>query len=218
MKDGARMAFIVVAALCAGAVHAHETGKSPASAENVTIPRGKPDLAGPDASAIEKRQRAYFTDTELLTQDGRKVRFYTDILKDRLVVLNFIYTNCSDACPLITAKLASARAQMNGLEDKGLRLVSISIDPVRDTPQALAAFAGKFDARRDDWVFLTGTKRNIDTILKKLGAYTEEVGSHNTAIIAGNLRNDHWRRIRPETPDNVIAETVRYLADPDNLR
>jgi cytochrome oxidase Cu insertion factor (SCO1/SenC/PrrC family) len=176
-------------------------------------PTGKETQAERDAKA-----REYFTDTVLVTQGGKKVRFFSDVLQGKTVVISFVYTNCGDACPLITHKLVQTRTQIPQLFGSSVRFVSISIDPDNDSPEALRKFAAKFDADHPEWLFLTGAKARVDHVLKKLGAYTEDVQSHSTAIIAGNVPVARWRKIRPDTPPQVIAETIRYLAEQSSDR
>jgi protein SCO1 len=155
--------------------------------------------------------RAYFTDLELTTQDGKKVRFYSDVLQGRTVVINTIYTNCKDACPLITQKLNEVRAQIPESFGKEVFFVSISSDPVRDTPEALKTFAQKQNADAAGWVFLTGKKENIVHILKKLGQFSEDIEDHSTLLIAGNVPQKRWSKIRPDAPPVAIAERIKLL-------
>src|SRR4051812_19200731 len=86
-------------------------------------------FALPAAADDAARQRTYFTDTELLRQDGTKVRFFTDVLRDQVVVIQFIYTHCGDACPILTQKLGRARESLGDTLGHGIRFVSISVDP-----------------------------------------------------------------------------------------
>ncbi len=181
------------------------SGKTQATMQE---PTGKETQAERDAKA-----REYFSDTVLVTQGGKQVRFFSDVLRGKIVVISFVYTNCGDACPLITHKLVQTRAQIPQLFGSSVRFVSISIDPDNDSPEALRKFAAKFDADHPEWLFLTGTKARVDHVLKKLGAYTEDVQNHSTAIIAGNVPVARWRKIRPDTPPPVIAETIRFLAE-----
>jgi cytochrome oxidase Cu insertion factor (SCO1/SenC/PrrC family) len=155
--------------------------------------------------------RGYFTDTQLVTADGRKVRFYSDVLKDRVVLISFIYTTCTDACPMITHNLTVAKKDLGEQFGRDVRFVSLSIDPERDTPAEMGKFATKLNAKDPEWYFLTGGKADMDRILKKLGAFTEDPKDHFTGIFIGNLRTDRWRKVRPDTPPAVIATELRSL-------
>ncbi|MFP3408349.1 SCO family protein, partial [Pseudomonas sp. SIMBA_065] len=83
--------------------------------------------------------QTWFTDTVLKDQNGRELRFYSDVLKDKVVMLNVIFTHCTDACPLITRKLREVREAMGQQLASQVTFVSISSDPLNDTPQALKA-------------------------------------------------------------------------------
>jgi protein SCO1 len=162
-----------------------------------------------DADAVS---RDYFTDTYLLTQDGEEVRFYSDVLKDQIVVINFIFTNCQGACPLITQKLRMAREQLGEETASKIRFISISIDPTRDTPAAMREFA-KAQNADGNWVFLTGAQENIDLVVKKLGQYYPDVEEHSTLVIAGNVKTRLWMKIPPQAQAAGVAAKLRQLVD-----
>jgi protein SCO1 len=160
----------------------------------------------------DAKARAFFTDTVLVTHLGRDVRFYSDALDAKVVLLNFVFTQCGDACPLITAQLVRAKQELGAAFGKDVRFVSLSLDPEFDTPEQLAKFASKLDAVHPEWWFLTGEKARVDGVVKKLGAYVEEIESHSTAIIIGNPRAGRWKKLRPDAPPRLIAEELRRLA------
>lgn len=172
----------------------------------------------------EAKARAYFTDTALLAHDGRTLRFYSDVLKDRVVLINFVFTGCGDACPLITQKLLHTR-QLLGAQARDVRFVSISVDPDNDTPKTLAAFAERQSAVWPEWIWLTGAKNSVEAVTSRLGAFTEDPRSHVTGMIIGNLRTDRWTRVRPDAPPPVIVAELRRVGEltgaagaPANLR
>lgn len=172
------------------------------------------------ATAVSRRQppseaqsRDYFTDLPLQTQDGKTVRFYSDVLKDRVVVINFIFTSCEDACPLLTTMLIQVKDALGERFGREVFFVSISIDPDRDTPEALKAFAGRQRADLPGWIWLTGEKTNVDRIVKKLGSYTPEINSHSTLLLAGNVKTRHWAKIKPTSPVPAIAMQLHGFAD-----
>lgn len=159
----------------------------------------------------DAKAREYFTDTALKTQKGRQVRFYSDTMRGKVVLINFMYTGCGDACPLITAKLVQAKNDLGDTFGREVRFLSISIDPAHDRPEDLAKFAKKFDAEHADWLFLTGEQANVEQVVKKLGAYTEQVEDHSTGIIIGSPAQGRWKKVRPDAPVKLIAEELRFL-------
>ncbi|HET9594538.1 MAG TPA: SCO family protein [Anaeromyxobacteraceae bacterium] len=164
-------------------------------------------------AAEEARARSYFTDTELLDQDGRPVRFFSDAVKGRVVCLSFVFSRCSGACPLLAQKLNRVRQDLGDRFGRDVFFVSISVDPGFDTPQQLRRFAERQQALHPGWTFLTGTRAAVQTVLTKLGAWVEEPGDHSTAFIAGNARTRHWTKVRPDLPPGAVAEILRQLAD-----
>ena len=159
---------------------------------------------------VEAAAHEYFTDTILVNQYGEEVRFFSDVLKDQVVVINFIFTNCQGACPIITEKLKAARSALSDEVGDSIRFISISIDPARDTPAAMREFQEQHKAD-GNWVFLTGEKANLDNVVKRLGQYFPEVEEHSTLVIAGNVAEHHWMKIMPNVPPGAIAEKFRLL-------
>jgi protein SCO1 len=183
--------FAFILAISTGAAHAQQAKLSPAER---------------DAKA-----REYFTDTVLKAQGGRKLRFYSDGLKDKVVLVNFVFTQCGDACPLITAKLVQVKRELGEAFGRDLRFISISIDPEHDRPEDLAKFARKFDAVHPEWLFVTGEPASVEQVVKKLGAYTPDIEDHSTAIIIGSPRQARWKKVRPDASPKIIAEELRHL-------
>ncbi len=99
-----------------------------------------------DKAAAEAKARDYFSNVELVDQNGRSLKFYDEVLKDNIVVISFIFTNCQSACPLMTRNLTMIRDMLREDERHAIQFVSISIDPLRDTPSAMKEFAQKHDA------------------------------------------------------------------------
>jgi protein SCO1/2 len=137
----------------------------------------------------------YFPNVTLVAQDGKTVRFYDDLLKGKMVVINFIYTKCQDSCPLETAKLAQVQRLLGDRVGRDVFFYSISIDPERDTPEELQEYAAKFHVK-PGWLFLTGDKADVELVRKKLGqaARPGENGltGHSTMLTLGNEATGQW--------------------------
>ena len=163
------------------------------------------------AAAEIDRAREYFTNLPLINQDGETVRFFDDVLKDKVVVVNFIFTNCDGACPLMTHKLSLVRDRMEGQIGDTVEFVSLSIDPGRDTPAAMKEFARTHHADHAGWTFLTGKPENLDYIIKRLGQYSDDVEAHSTMMLAGNVNAAHWIKIQPYEQPPAITEKLQGL-------
>jgi protein SCO1/2 len=135
----------------------------------------------------------YFTDVELLDQDGKKVRFYSDVLKGKTVVVNAFFTSCTSVCPPMNRNMEKIQEVLGDRVGRDVFLVSITVDPEVDTPTRLKEYAQKFHARKG-WVFLTGKKENLDWALYKLGQYVEQKDDHKTIFIIGNEPTGLWKK------------------------
>ncbi len=196
----------LLAAVTVSTATARAAGPSPGGA----VPA--PATASPESR--REKARAYFTDTGLVDQDGRKVRFFSDVLDGNVVLVSFIFTRCVEACPLICQKMNGVRRAL-GDRFGDVRFVSLSVDPEFDTPAELSYFARKQSARYPNWTFLGGRREDVSLVGRKLGEWPEEPGDHTTAFLAGNVRTGHWTKIRPDMPAAAIADTLRRLVDED---
>jgi protein SCO1 len=153
----------------------------------------------------------YFPNVPLVTQDGKTVHFYSDLLKGKMVVINFIYTKCRDSCPMETAKLAQVQRMLGDRVGRDVFFYSVSIDPERDTPAELKDYADKFHAK-PGWLFLTGEKNDIDLVRKKLGqaARPGENGltAHSTSITLGNEETGQWMQDSALDDPNYMAVMI----------
>lgn len=166
------------------------SSRKPAPPKPVSLPEQPlAQAAKPALSAAAK----YFSDVELVNQDGDKLRFYTDVLKDKVVIINTFFTTCTSVCPPMNRNLERVQEALGDRLGKDAFLVSISVDPDADTPPRLKEYSRRFHAR-PGWVFLTGKKENINWALYKLGQYVETKDDHTTIIIIGNEPKGLWKK------------------------
>ena len=161
-------------------------------------------------SAAEK----YFTDVELLNQDGQTVRFYSDVLKDKVVIINTFFTTCTSICPPLNRNFEKIQEALGDRLGKSVFLVSISVDPATDTPPRLKEYGRRFHAR-PGWMFLTGKKENLDWALYKLGQYVETKDDHTSIFIIGNEPKGLWKKAFGLAK---IEELIRIVEDVINDR
>lgn len=154
--------------------------------------------------------RTWFTDLILTDQNEQPQRFYSDVLEGKIVVVDFIFTHCQGVCPVLTATLRGLQQRLGPLMGDSVRFVSISIDPERDTPAALRAFAAKFQVG-SGWMFLTGDKTKIDWVAYKLGAYNEKVEEHYSAFLVGDTVSGQWSKVVATAPLDDLEALVRGL-------
>ena len=193
--------------IMASVAMAHE-GHAPSAPDPQPAPQAMTSGGG------TRDAQTWFTDTVLKDQNGREVRFYSDVLKDKVVMINVIFTHCTDACPLITRKLREVRDAMGPALASQVTFVSISSDPLNDTPAALKAFAEKQGVDSANWVFLTGDKANVDLVLGRIGQFLPSPEQHSTQLIAGDVAGKRWSKIRPDAPPAAIAQRMQLLTQP----
>ncbi|MDH3975259.1 MAG: SCO family protein [Deltaproteobacteria bacterium] len=148
----------------------------------------------------------------LTNQDGKIVT--NEDLKGKVVLFNFIYTNCKESCPIMTHKFMDIEKEMQSEIKKGLRLISITMDPERDTPEVLKKHAASINANPEYWSFLTGEKSEVDKVLKGFRFFYEknEDGSfgHTNAIVMLD-RKGVWKYNFSvlTVPVDILVERVR---------
>jgi len=135
----------------------------------------------------------YFTDVELINQDGKKVHFYSDVLKGKTVIVNAFFTSCTSVCPPMNRNMEKIQEALGDRVGRDVFLVSMTVDPETDTPARMKEYAKKFHAS-PGWLFLTGKKENLDWALYKLGQYVENKDDHQTVLIIGNEPTGLWKK------------------------
>ncbi|MFL5429127.1 MAG: SCO family protein [Myxococcales bacterium] len=158
----------------------------------------------------------YFPNVRLTTHDGKVVRFYDDLLKDKIVAVDLIYTHCQFSCPLETARLAQVQRMLGDRVGKDIFFYSITLDPTRDTPEVLKAYARKFGAG-PGWLFLTGDAADIKAISKKLGLASDRPvpngDGHTPDLMIGNVATGQWMRNSAVDNPRMLATTMERFLD-----
>ncbi len=161
------------------------------------------------ASAQDEENRRFFTDLKVITHEGQELRFYSDLLKDKVVLVSFFYINCPTAQPVLTTNFR-LQGMLEERLGKELFLLTISVDPEKDGPDAIREFAGKFNPR-PGWLFLTGKKENMDVINRKLGNTLALPEGHLRMFLLGNPRTGHWMKLPETAPPMGVADGLRAL-------
>ncbi len=143
-------------------------------------------------------------DVEVIDQDGNTVHFYGELIKDRVVAINFIFTNCQTICTVLGAKFAKVDKLLSDRHVSGVRLISISVDPVNDRPEQLRRFAARYGVTHQ-WKLVTGDKGNIEQLLRSLGEYSPEKTAHTGLTLIGR-GGGNWVRVDGLGPAERIAD------------
>jgi protein SCO1 len=198
--------WVVTAAAQEKHTHVH-SAPEPRPALQVESPAaGKPGVitVGYDEVAIP--------DVEVIDQHGRKARFYSDLFKDRVVVVSFFFTSCTLMCPLQGQVLAKLQNALGDKMGKEVFFVSISKDPNNDTPQRLSLWARKYEVKKG-WTLVTGTEASMTGLLRQLIGEDPGPNLHNPVLLIGNDRTGVWEDAEGlSSPDKLIEIIDRVSA------
>ena len=151
-------------------------------------------------------------DVELLDQNGRKIRFYTDLVKGRTVAINFIFTTCTTICPPLGATFARVQKELGDRVGRDVHFISISVDPATDTPERMKSWGAKFHDG-DGWTFVTGDKPKIDELLRALGASSARREDHSPTVLIGNDAHGSWTRTYGLAKTSAIIQLIDNAAN-----
>jgi protein SCO1/2 len=161
------------------------------------------------AAEPEKAPPMRIADVPVVDQGGNARRFYSELVKDRIVAMNFIFTSCTTICPTLGANFAKVQSLL-GESGRDVSLISISIDPVNDTPARLAAWSNRLGGK-PGWTLVTGESTDIDTLLKSVGAFTPDKNDHGPLVVLGDDRTGRWQRMNAFAAPSKIVEVLQSL-------
>lgn len=175
------------------------------------------------SSSREMIRNRYFPNVVLTTHEGKKVRFYDDLLKDKIVMINMMYAECDGVCPGITANLARVQKALGSRVGKDIFMYSITLKPEQDTPRALKAYA-KMHGVKPGWFFLTGDPKDIETLRRKLGftnpdpKLDADKSQHVGMVRYGNERLQRWAACPGLANASWIVDSVLFVDWPKDLK
>jgi protein SCO1 len=181
-------------------------------------PGTRMSLAADDGmtAARERIRKRFLPNLPLLTQDGKKVRFYDDLVKDKIVIINFTYIRCEGVCPGITSNLVRVQRLLGDRVGRDIFIYSITLKPEEDSPGALREYA-KVHGVRPGWIFLTGNSDDIELLRRKLGFTNPnpDVDKDKSQHI-GNLRYGNeplclWAACPGLAHPEWIAESISWV-------
>ena len=164
------------------------------------------------AAQAETPAHHYFTDVELINQNGEKMKFYSDLLQGKVVIINSFFATCQGSCLPLNQNLAKVQEALGDRLGKDVYILSISVDPTVDTPPNLKQYANKLKAR-PGWFFLTGSKENVDFALKKIGQYVDDKQDHLNIFIIGNERTGLWKKAFGLAKSEELVKVVQSVVD-----
>jgi protein SCO1/2 len=163
-----------------------------------------------------------FPNVPLVTHEGKVVRFYDDLVKNKTVMINFMFAQCGDICPGMTANLKQVQKEFGDRVGKDIFMYSITLAPEHDTPEVLKAYTELFHIQ-PGWTFLTGKKSNIELLRKELGFsfsdpnLDKDKTQHIGVVKYGIEPLQRWGTCPALGDPKFIAEYVRWM-EPNGSR
>ena len=155
----------------------------------------------------------FLPDVLVQTHEGARVRFYEDLIRGRVALINFMFTTCTNQCPLATANLMNVQEGLGERVGRDVVMVSVTVDSYNDTPAALRRYAKRYGTR-PGWYFVTGRQRDLDLIRRRLGVLDAAVDKtqHTGLLVFGNEATGQWAATPAQARPNTIVRSVMRLA------
>jgi protein SCO1 len=179
------------------------------SAVSAFLTRVLDPAAGAQPAATDDQ----FPNVPLLAQDGTRMLFYDDLIKGRVVTINFFFTSCTTICPRATANLRQVQEALGERLGRDVRMISITVDPGKDTPKVLHAYTTRHHTK-PGWYFMTGRMQDIDRIRLHLGVnrYNNDRTDHTGMLVYGNEATKQWAATPAMAdPDAIVRSVLRLV-------
>ncbi|MDC8005415.1 SCO family protein [Aureisphaera galaxeae] len=155
----------------------------------------------------------YFTNVELMNQHGENMRLYADLMKDKVVIVNPFFTECTGVCPIMSATLEKIQEHLGDKMGDEVHIISLTVDYETDQQEELEAYSKIYHAEKG-WYFMTGAKENIEFALHKFGKKVENREGHDSVFLVGNVKTKLWKKVNGlANVDEIIAEVDSVIAD-----
>lgn len=164
-----------------------------------------------------KGVKVMIPDLILRDQEGRKVRFYSDLIKGKVVVLSFFYTSCIYICTMQGRVFSELQSLLGERLGKSVFLISVTTDPVKDNPEQLKAWGARYNAK-SGWTLVTGEETEMNKLLIQFTGNKAGGGMHLGAIFIGNDKNGSWTSAAGVFAPENLLRVVDYIARDDTGR
>ena len=158
----------------------------------------------------------YFPNFELRTHEGKTVRFYDDLIHDKIVAINMMYADCTGICPTMTANLLKVQRALGDRVGRDIFMYSITLEPAHDTPEVLNDYV-RMHGVEPGWLFLTGKPAEVEILRRKLGfvdpdpALDKDKTNHTGVIVFGNEAVDSWAACPALGPAEQIVKSILWM-------
>lgn len=176
-------------------------------------------ISGPAGAGIANKKgprASYFPNAVLDTHDGRKLRFYDDVVHGKVVVFNMMYSICTGICPGATANLLRVQETLGNRLGKDIFMYSMTLQPEFDTPRALQEYVKRYNIK-PGWTFLTGQPEEMELIRRKLGFFNDDpridadLANHTGMVRIGNETLDRWFMMPALSSPKQLAREIMQM-------
>ncbi|HET6178798.1 MAG TPA: SCO family protein [Candidatus Sulfotelmatobacter sp.] len=177
----------------------------------------------PSEVARRRIQRLHLPNVPLVTHEGKRVMFYDDLVKGKIVMLNFFFAKCDEICPRVTANLAKVQKLFGADLGTKLFMYSFTLKPDEDDVAAIKHYREMYDAR-PGWTFLTGEAQNLETLRKGIGfSYPDPAIDRDKTQHIGNVRYGNeplmlWAACPGMAHAEYVAESISWMLRPETNR
>ena len=192
-------------------VTSKKPGKCPKCGMTLRFTKDKPKEVAPPAEPATTGTAVRIPDVNVLDQNGKSLNFYSDLVKGKVVAINFVFTTCTTICPPLTATFRRVQQQL-AEQNSSAQLISISVDPAVDTPERLRDYAAKFKAE-PGWAFVTGNTSDINSLLQQLGVAVANKNDHTPMILIGNDEAGYWTRAYGLSSPTSLVKLITEAAN-----
>jgi protein SCO1/2 len=202
----------------ASAIYAHELKSVDSNAQHkmAALSAGEDgsqvqdELSAASAAKVAMAEIDLPDGLSMLNQFGDKVDLREEVIGNRIVAINFIYTTCTTVCPVVSSIFSMVQNRLTGISDKEIALITVTVDPTRDTPHRLLSYSKSFSPGAG-WSWLTGDKKTVEKALSAMGAYTPNFEDHPAMVLIGDDSKSEWYRFYGFPAPDAIESKLREL-------
>jgi len=222
-RNPARRNFLNMAATAAVATSVPRAAVAAAGEAAAGTPAAATFLPETPASARSRIQQRHLPNIPLVTHEGKEVRFYDDLIKGKVVTLNFFYALCADVCPAVTANLAEVQKLLGDQVGRDIFMYSFTLKPEADDVLAIQNYRDNFGAG-PGWTFLTGQPDDLEKLRRAIGfTNPNPLLDKDTTQHIGNVRYGNeplmlWAACPGMAKPSFIAESISWAIRPDTNR
>ena len=169
--------------------------------------------------ARQRIQEQHLPNLPLISHEGKRLMFYDDLVKDKVVTLNFFFTHCDELCPLVTSNLAKVQKLLGDQVGRDIHMYSFTLKPEEDTVEAIRNYRKSYGIG-PGWTFLTAKPEDMEHLRRAIGftypdpAIDKDKTQHIGNIRYGNEPLMYWAACPGMAHAKFVAETLEWMIHP----